>query len=281
MNTDEEFTPISGYQRLRVVSTATARTAARDVLEMASVDLLVGDAGCHVGLPRLERFSPRSDDPLPGRVPPCTPAVLGRAVWSPMRPDALVAHDVALERVVLTAAITGPLPWIGLGRVARRIWPDAPGYLLGALTGWLGHVFETAPPAAEAARTTGLTALLLMHMLQSPRERARLRHAGRRTEPLHPLVGDMLGDPVVQAMLDLSAASTQPLREAPDPWDEEDWLRLPAEDLWWFAKHERPEGGVKWAVAELERRHRDGEPGQPASQPPPVLLRHVGPLPRR
>lgn len=98
---------------------------------------------------------------------------------------------------------------------------------------------------------------------------------------MQPLVGGLLGDPVVQAMLDLSAADTQPLHQAPDPWDDEDWVRLPAEDLWWFAEHEQPEAGVRWALAELARRHRAGRPGWHASQPPPVLLRHVGPLPRR
>lgn len=174
MSRDEGFTPIDGYQRLRVVTTTTARTAERHVLEVACVDVLVGDAGCHVGPPRLDRFSPHSGDPLPGRLPPCTPAVLGRAVWSPMQPDVLVAHDVALERVVLTAAITGPLPWIGLGRVARRLWPDAPGYRSEALAAWLGRELEAAPPAAEAARTTELAALLLVRMLHDPRERALL-----------------------------------------------------------------------------------------------------------
>lgn len=280
MAMDDGLRPVGAHQRLRVISTTTARTPARDVLELTAVDILVGDGMCHVGLPRTKWFSPPFQGNLPGRLPPCTPAVLGRAVWSPLWPDALVAYDLAVERVVVPAAVTGPLPWIGLGRIARQVWPDARVDLPEALTARLGYDPGDALPPTGSGRTAGLVALLLLHLLHSPTERALLRRAACRTERLRPLFGDMLGNPAVQAMLDLTAAHTQPLRSAPDPWDLEDWACMPAEDLLWFAHHGLPEGGVTWAAEELERRHRAGEPGQPALRPPPVLLRHVGPPPQ-
>ncbi len=125
MAMDDGLRPVDAYLRLRVLSTTTAPTSARDVLELTAVDILVGEGTCHVGLPRTERFSLQSEGHLSGRPPPCAPAALGRAVWSPLWPDALVAFDLAVERLVVPAAVTGPLPWIGLGRVVRQVWPDA------------------------------------------------------------------------------------------------------------------------------------------------------------
>lgn len=131
-----------------------------------------------------------------------------------------------------------------------------------------------AAPPMPAAVAALMTALMLVDLLGSDGAHCGLpAAAGRNDAWLGAVLGDLAGAPVLQAMLDVTAACAEPLRYAPAPWDdEEDWRLVPLADLRWHAER----GGGDWtraaARAELCRRRAAvvREAGEPRAR---VLLR--------
>ena len=290
---DGGLQPVGAYQRVRALGLTTAPAtphasghgAGAEVCAMAWIDIVVADAGIHLGAMMSQVFAPRSAVRQPGRPPPSTPVMLRQALWAPMPPDVLVAHDVALARTLLPEAVTGPLPWTGLGRIARQVFVDVPDVTSEAMARWLG----LPPPAAArqggatlsmAERQAALAAGLLLHLLRDEAVQQELALAHRHADRLRPIFGPMLGHAGVQALVSLTSAITQPVGDPPAAGDAAGWAACPADDLRWWAAYAGFDGNaIAPAAAELDRRRRAGMPEQPPQSAPRLLLRRGSVLP--
>jgi hypothetical protein len=98
------------------------------------------------------------------------------------------------------------------------------------------------------------------------------------TERLRPILGGMLGDPVLHGMLRMSELFTHPACQPPGPWDDQAaWVEVPTDDLRWIVTSGSPAYCPEMAQAELQRRARAGELSDNQGQRRRVLLRHMAP----
>ena len=120
---------------VRVLSCVVPPFDPGELHELAVVDVAVGPDGSRAGPPRVKRFDVgfgRSRRAHSARIS----RHLSEAVWSGDVPGALAAHDASTASLVFAPSLTGPLRWISLHKVARRVWPGQPSYDVEALARW-------------------------------------------------------------------------------------------------------------------------------------------------
>ena len=270
--------PERPYTHLRIVAVEATAMATPEVVGLARADLLIDKCGRFVvQAPRAIRRSSAADEgsPTPRA---CTPADLGYLVWGTGTPQVLVGHGAAVWDH-LPPAISRSLPRIDMARVARLVWPGAPGYGCAELVAWLGLepavlVPPQGSPEAPARMVLETAALLVTAAFV---EMGSWRVHSRPVAAS--LFGDLAGDPVLQAMVDISAVPAPPIDPVPSPADgRAAWHRLGGSDLAWITAD--PAASVfarATAQGELHRRAiRDAGPVTPGT-----LLRRTGPLSRR
>lgn len=270
--------PVGPCSVIRVLAIERSPEAPCEVTAIARVDIMLDDFRCHVGDVACVIFGRRPGGYL-SDPPACRPADLVRAIWEPAAPDLLVAHDLAMARLVFPAAITGLLPWIGTLRVARLAWGNdlshLPGEILAAKNlDDLGIKVETEPVHRPAVREARQVACLVDGMVASVDVRRWAAGHPSAAHALRPALGEMTANFALQGMLDMSAAGPAPPSELPAPWDDDDvWRSVPLDDLLPFAgSDEDRSGGL--ALTEVKRRTAGlGAPEQPTRVP--VLLRRV------
>ncbi len=208
---------------LRVCAAVTTTSSPPEITEFGRLDVqvegkkivqsdepmsaLYRPAGC---LPEPEDIAGITEGDLLQR-PICGGDRLKRAIWNPAPPDVLVAHDASRIRVLLPPITHMPLPWISTYKIARQIWPWAPGFTLDELVEWRGlRASKSASLHSDrAAARARDTAALLAELLR-------------------------LGMPLNQ-LLFLSAVTVAPLLPPPLQDDEIGWRGLPDDELRWLA----------------------------------------------
>ncbi len=169
--------------RLRVIDIETTGEAPpAEIIEFGRVDVVrTGHAWV------VERPMARLYRPL-GPIPPetmavhhiteadftpdtsvCTPERLQQAIRGGERPDVLVAHNCAFERLFLEAALPASLPWICTYKVALHVWPEAPRHSNQVLRYWRNLRLDSAlaMPPHRAGPDAYVTAHLLTKLLGS------------------------------------------------------------------------------------------------------------------
>ena len=160
-----------------------------------------------------------------------------------------IAHGAATLRMHLRRPGTRG-SWICTRRMARQVWPDAPGHGLRDLITWRGlHPAVSGrigeqPLGTAVAETALLTALLLIALMEE------------------------------RSILDMCVASTAyvpPQRPGPDLEDAMGWARLPDDDLTWLSRIGGNDDRAirSRAATEMERRFRSGQ-ATPLLDEPPV-----------
>ena len=163
-------------------------------------------------LSRPEDVAGITHDDVQGR-PTCGWAALKAAIWSPVPPDVLVAHDASKAKMLLPPTTHLSLPWVCTYKVARQLWPWAPGFALDELVEWRGLRKECKPAAPHCDR------------------------AATRARDTAVLLGKFIESGVtLNQMLLMSAVITAPLSPPPLPDDESGWGLVPDDDLHWFAR---------------------------------------------
>ena len=269
--------PIGPANVLRLVSAARSGAEADEIEELARLDLLVDDAGCHFGVPFAETFG-RRDGAARTAEPACTPGHVARAVWSPDRPDALVAFDMAEARRSFLPSLCGDVPWIGALRVTRHAWPEFKGNALSEILAHRGMSDESgaireANPERPAAQEVLRMAYLVRDMLSCMDVRCTVPFHPDPADRLRPLLGEFAADFALQGLINLSAVPAVSLRLPPDPWDVDDWMALPMDDLVCYARAD----GEHWGPsARVELSRRLGATTRATQQTRPrVLLRRA------
>ncbi len=269
--------PERPYTHLRIVAVEATAAATPEVVGLARSDLRIDDWGAVITAPRAIRFSTAADEGL-SALKACTPVHLAHAVWGTAAPQVLVGHGAPVWDH-LPSAITRALARIDMARVARLVWPGAPGYGAAELVSWLGlepavQALPQGSPEAPA-RTVLEIAALLMTVAFLPRE----SFGTHRRTAADSVLGDLAGDPVLQLMVDISIVPAPPIDPVPsstDSWAA--WRRLGGSDLTWIAND--PASSVferRAARAELHRRAiRNADPVMTGT-----LIRRTGPLSRR
>ena len=269
--------PERPYTHLRIVAVEATAAATPEVVGLARSDLRIDDRGAVVMAPRAIRFSTAADEGSPV-LQACTPVHLAQTVWGTGAPQVLVGHGAPVWDH-LPPAITRALARIDMARVARLVWPGAPGYGAAELVSWLGlePAVQALPQGSTEApaRTVLEIAALLVTAASLTRE-----SLGTHSRTVaDSLAGDLAGDPVLQMMVDISIVPAPPADPVPSPTDSwADWRRLGGSDLAWIAAD--PASSVferRAAQAELHRRAiRNADPVTART-----LIRRIGPLSRR
>ena len=254
---------LAGPHRLvRVLACVAAPFDPREVHELAVADVTIGCVGARLDAVRAKKFVVDGE-----RCSSAWSALLLRhlaeVVWSGEMPGALVSHDAATASVVFPPELTGPLQWISLHKVARRVWPGQPSYDLEALARWRAWAGRRGPFATPlpsgAEREAELAAGLLKELVEDPGlpdagEAAWLDVAGRRCLQRRAAMPADGRDPL-QAALAVSAMPSRPLRDPPTLWDDErDWAGVGFEDLRHFARYSPDKRAARAARSELKRR---------------------------
>ncbi len=160
--------------------------------------------------------------------PVCTPERLQQAIRGGERPDALVAHNCAFERLFLEAALPASLPWICTYKVALQVWPEALRHSNQVLRYW--RDLRLDPALAMPPHPAGPDAYVTAHLLT-----------------------ELLGSASVEQMVQWTS---QPKRL---PWPE-----VPLDYLQWMARQTDMDGDAIWcAQQEMARRDTplDRQPG--------------------
>lgn len=269
--------PERPYTHLRIVAVEATATATPEVVGLARADLRIDECGVVVAAPRAIRFSTAADEGLP-TLRACTPAHLAYLVWGTGTPQVLVGHGAPVWDH-LPPAISRALPRIDVARVARLVWPEAPGYGCAELVDWLGLepavlALPQGSPEAPARTVLEIAALLVTVAF------VETESWGAHSRPVAaPLFGELAGDPVLQAMVDISAVPAPPIDPVPSPTDGwVAWHRLGGADLAWVAADPAASVFARFAAqGELHRRAiRNAGPVTAGT-----LLRRTGPLSRR
>ena len=95
--------------------------------------------------------------------PVCTPERLQQVIRGCGRPDLLVAHNCAFERLFLNAALPASLPWICTYKVALHVWPGAPRHSNQVLRYW--RDLKLDPALAMPPYRAGQEAYVTVHLL--------------------------------------------------------------------------------------------------------------------
>ena len=266
--------PERPYTHLRVVAVEVTAAATPEVVGLARTDIRIDECNVAVAAPCAIRFSTAADEGSP-TVRACTPAHLAQAVWGTAMPQVLVGHGAPVWDY-LTPAITRSLPRIDMARVARLVWPEAPGHDCAELVAWLGLepavlALPQGSPEAPARTVLEIAALLITVAFVE----TELLETFRRSVP-DPLLGELAGDPALQAMVDISIVPAPPIGPVPSSTDSwATWRCLGGSDLDWIAND--PTSSVferRAARAELSRRAiRNAGPVTAAT-----LSRRTGPL---
>lgn len=167
-------------------TTGTPEDADPEVIEMGSIDVLIQDRALRTDTAWSSLCRPR------GPIPAVTKAVHhiweedvqhappARDLWDRLltgngEPAWLVAHNAKFEQF-----FTPPwgIPWIDTYKVARIVWPDAPGHSNQALRYWLELPCDRklAEPAHRALPDAYVTAHLFIRLLEhkTPEEMAKI-----------------------------------------------------------------------------------------------------------
>ena len=269
--------PERPYTHVRIVAVEATAAATPEVVGLARTDLRIDECNVVVAPPRAIRFSTVADEGCP-TLRACTPVHLANAVWGTGTPQVLVGYGAPVWDH-LPPAITRSLPRIDMARVARLVWPGAPGYGCAELVDWLGLepavlALPQGSPEAPARTVLEITALLVTAAFVETESFGTLRRS-----MADPLPGELAGDPVLQAMVDISIAPAPPIGPIPSSTDSwATWRCLGGSDLDWIAND--PGSSVferRAARAELHRRAiRNADPVTGGT-----LLRRTGPLSHR
>lgn len=229
---------------LRVVDIETTGLAPpAEIIEIGRVDV-VGDGSEWViqrpfsrlykslrGIPpETKAVHHITEDDLPQDAAPCSAELLRAAALNPSKPDALVAHNCAFERLFISDVITENAPWICTYKCGLRLWPNAPGHSNQILRYWreLNLDRELAMPPHRAAPDAWVTAHLLREMLRET------------------TVGQLIewtAEPKLLPMVPFGKHRQQK------------WADIPTDYLSWLTKQTELEEDIRWnARRELTRR---------------------------
>ena len=253
---------LRGPRRLvRVLACVAPPFDPGEVHELAVADVAVGGEGVRLEAVRTRRFVVCSE----GSRRACRHYMVGQlaeAVWTGEPPGVLAAHDAGATSLVFAPSLTGPLPWISLHKVARRVWPGQPSYDLELLARWRGWAgprgpFSTHLPSG-AEREVDFAAGLLRELLEDPglpdAGEAAWLEASERERPTRGGVAFDRND-AIQAALCTSSMPSRPLRNSPTPYDDRrEWAGVGLDDLRHFARFSPHRETVRAARAELRRR---------------------------
>ena len=209
--------------RLRACAAVTTTSWRTEIVEFGRVDLETqGDKIVRCDPPMSALYKPAGYLPPPDDIagitagdllkrPICGWDKLKGAIWQPMPPDVLVAHGANKMRMLLPATTHLPLPWACSYKIARQLWPAAPGFTLDDLMQWRG-LRDGSDPAAHHDR------------------------AAARARDVAALLADMARDVTLSEMLRMSAVVTAPLSPPPLHDDDIGWRVVPDDDLRWLAR---------------------------------------------
>ncbi len=213
--------------RLCSLLTTPSGFGAREIVELACLDVKLQGNEIDVGVSRIWRFRPKilslpPPDMIAGLtlsdLPPngcsCNPDKI-RAIFSEGgTPDVFVAHGASPLRVLLPDSLTSIRPWICTHKNALQLLPGASGYTLEELTSWI-----------EARRGSNKGSLGI--------ETGR---AGPRVLLLSRLFRELITTATLNQLLLFSSVICKPLSPPPLPSDKVGWTLLPDDDLHWFAQ---------------------------------------------
>ena len=283
MNYREAFgaEPTGPCSIMRIIATTRSPDAPAEVIALATVEIMLDDVGCYIGTPTIATFGGRTGG-CRIEEPACTPRDLARAIWEPYAPDVIVAHDLATERRCLPPAITGPLPWIGTLRVARRAWgigdESRPSEIIARR-----KIPSDADPDLDGDDRPGASALqevmqvtsLVQAMVESFEVRRWAAAHSSGAHALRTLLDEMLADFALQGMVDMSALEAPSSWNWPGPWNDDDvWRAIPLDDLQTYAGSEAdrlPRFGHGRSEAADRRRRRRGAVARPRAPPARAL----------
>ncbi len=241
--------------RLRVIDIETTGEAPpAEIIEFGRVDVVrAGDAWV------VERPMARLYRPL-GVIPPetmavhhittadftpdtpvCTPERLRQAIQGGERPDVLVAHNCAFERMFLDTALPVSLPWICTYKVALQVWPGAPRHSNQVLRYW--RDLKLDPALAMPPHRAGPDAYVTAHLLTG-------------------LLGSAGVEQMVQWTREPKRLPTLPFgKHRGLPWPE-----APLDYLQWMARQTDMDADAVWC-AQQEVGRRTVSPAVPISNP--------------
>lgn len=214
-----------------------------------------------------------------------TPLVLAQTLWSPGPPHVLAAYDPAMW-TLFPGPILGTIARVDVRRLVQQLWPSAPFEDLAATMRYLGMVgmADRVPtPVPESALQTDVRrcmAVLATIYTVSGGMLTMLRDTALGEQPrwMGELLGPQAPDPVVQAMVDLTALPREAGAAAlPDLWAaDEVWADVPMQHLMWMAGDGMSRDMRDRADAGLGRRVRE----QGGTRQPGLILRRTGKLAR-
>lgn len=168
--------------RLRVIDIETTGGLPSEVIEIASVDVVVTDEGWKPEPPRSRLFRPigpitfhamaihhLTPDDFDEALSPCSDAGLREFLTTDQRPDFLIAHNASFESQHITASVTDELEWICTVKGAQNAWPGAAGYSNQVLRYWRGIKLDPsfAMPPHRAGPDAWVTAHILIDLLRT------------------------------------------------------------------------------------------------------------------
>ncbi len=241
--------------RLRVIDIETTGEAPpAEIIEFGRVDVVrMGDAWV-VERPMARLYRPlRAIPPETMAVhhiteadftpdtPVCTPERLQQAIQGGERPDVLVAHNCAFERLFLEAALPASLPWICTYKVALQVWPEAPRHSNQVLRYWRDLKLDAA--LAMPPHRAGPDAYVTAHLLT-----------------------ELLSSASVEQMVQWTS---QPKRLPTLPFGKHrglPWPEVPLDYLQWMARQTDMDADAIWC-AQQEMARRDAPPERQSSNP--------------
>jgi len=148
--------------------------------------------------------------------------------WLGAGADGYVAHNAAFDRAFLR--LDDDVPWICTMRLARHLWPDAPGYSNQVLRYWLDLPVPRDLPVHRAAGDAEVTATLFVAEV--------LALVARGTEPTIALLAEMSERPALLRTVTFGKHAGQR------------WSEVPRDYLAWASRQQFDDLDVRHTVRE-------------------------------
>jgi len=259
--------PDGPYLVARIIAVSSEAGSPNVISKIAWLDVRFDHASTTTkwSIMQTRRYGPPPPDTDLPYHPPCEPADLRHVVTEGDTPNLLVAHDLAGIRLHFSTAVTGHLPWVGLLRVCRSLWPEVPSHDVRSILESRNLIakYKKIPiwgGEPKCLREVAMMAVLVEDLLDNPDRLVTGTAKADSDHRLGSVLGDLSAPQGLQELLRTSAQRFHPQAPLPSPQDDPSrWATVPLDDLLCYRDRPSTEQDRINARAEIKRRVGDAD----------------------